>query len=623
MSMKSNQFSPEVRESSHNLISAYFSTTSTAKAIRVQRDFHTVSGGTLATWGLGVLLLALSKFASKQLFVLPILLLPLALWALIVSVCSPLPAKREDSSQIALLSAAGVLLSEPIVLTSSTFYYVLSAVLAFTTIANFRRALSIAPLGIAIVFVALLAPSGASVEAVTLFAFVALLGLAHFGRYERQVAKTSWAMLSALYILCKYGGSGWLPFLLAALYILVVYYLRITRASYGKLETERRIFLDEVVVLSALALALASTTELTVSERYATLSLLFLVIFLIHYLLSTLAWSALEICSETASFKRTIVKLLTWEQPIRVRTTLAAAGLSAILAIDAMTTFGEDRAIHRGAQVFGICLIALVLYWAGGRGESTVRRDLAKLSLAYAVLTAYFGLSFGRLQLSPLPGALILIFAQYFSIAALVVTSSRDLNLPVQGAWQGIFPGRSLAQIRRARSKIFEVLSQAPLVGWMFHLGDKAASNLQEAFGRARSWTIANYMICIAVLFGLLASVQITKDILLNRLPSLEIALLGPSAEQSEQLFQESISALLASVLYCIVIHVVGTRARMQFLRYLASLHAAFVLAILWFQSLEGKNPTSGWFFPLGYVCFSAAARLVTLQKDGESPARC
>lgn len=575
-------------------------------------DFHAVSGGTLAIWGVGVLLIALNKTAPKQLFVLPLMLLPLLPWALLSSLRSHLKVKREDASQIALVSAAGLLLSLPS-LGKSSFYYILSAILLIIAIGNLRRRLSPAPLGVAIVFAAILAPKEASNEAVALLAFIVVLLVTYFGRYEQQIAQTSAAMLSGLYMLHEHGGRGWLPTCLAALYVAAVYYLRTVRAGYGGNETERRVFLDEAVLLSAGALAFASVTRLTESERYALLSLLFGAAFVVHSILSTRASLGYE--ASRLPPRSRIIRLVTWQQESRARTTLAAAALSLMFAINALAVSGFDAALHRSLRVFGVCLVSLFIYLTGRHGSSTVRRDLAKLGLVYAVALAYVGLFAGRLQQSSFAEVLVLVTAQYLAIIALVTISGHDLHLPVQGAWQGIFPGRALANIRHARSKVFEVLSQAPLVGWMFHLGDKAAVNLQEAFGSTKVWTIAHYSICLATLVGILASIQVSNDLLLNRLPSLGITLLGPGSEQADQLFQRSIAGLFATVVYGISVYVIGALANKQFLRYLSTMIVSFVLAILWFQSFNDKNPTSGWFFPLGFACFAAVARLATRAK--------
>ncbi|MCW8276970.1 hypothetical protein IMF27_15855 [Pseudomonas sp. PCH199] len=210
---------------------------------------------------------------------------------------------------------------------------------------------------------------------------------------------------------------------------------------------------------------------------------------------------------------------------------------------------------------------------------------------------------------------------QYLTIALSIWASASDIHRKSQGAWQGIFSGRALARIRKTRTMVFDVVSQAPFVGWVLNLGDKAALKLHEAFFPAKTWTISHYIICATVAIGLFASTRIAVDIANNRVQFFWALIPLSTDDQTNNLLHVSISELLAIMLYSSAIFTVGTIRGLHYLKYLSTIFVGFTLAALWFTALNSKaNPTSGWYYPLAFFCFMAITR--TVSSDSKKQAK-
>lgn len=557
------------------------------------------AGTSLATWGLGACLLLLRHVAPAQAKALPIILIPVAVAALAFALSSSNQRKREDASHIHLLALAGSMAPFGLV---SAYYYGIGISLIALNIFNVRGLVQLAPFGPTAIFVALLSPVTTNLPAVTFLCLTNLACTVLIGRHERHVATSVFPLLASLYMLARVDPERQVTLgVLALLHVAVLYLLRFGRDRRSVPTTERRILLDEVVVAYALSQALLALTPLEEAHmRYALVGTLFLGA-------ASLRGSWRPIIPHRAAV---VTDWIGSNNELRARASTVTGGLCLVAAVVAWP-LAIERTGEVALRAASIMLVAAALHWQGRKTDSFVQRDAAKLLLAFASLRAYSGIS-GPIVIDSTSLSLALLAStQYAAIALTVYAAGVDLGKKGQGAWQGVFSGRALAMIRRTRSRVFDVISQAPLVGWMFHLGDKAAVNLQGTFGTSKTWTIAHYVICLTIAMGAISTTVLATELLVHRMPHLASALISLSDAEKTASLRTSLARLLAILAYATTVFAAGAFLFKSYLRALALILACFLLAIEAFGALSDKVAISIFFYPLALCGLMALFRIV------------
>ncbi len=571
------------------------------RAARNDAGFISNAGATIATWGLGLCLLCLNWATPGQMQLLPLILMPVAVGALVIAVCSSNDQKRVDASHIHCLALAGSM--APFSL-GMAYFLALAAALVVLNLLNARRSLMLAPMGPSIVFVALLSPQVSHGLAVACLCAVILAFTARAGGLERQVAMSAFPLLASLSM--ALGGVQPVSvafFLLAGAHIAAVHYLRGVRAAQNIVPTERRMLLDDVVTALALLLMMKSVAEMEPHVRYAAVAALF---------------------AAAAGGRR--VARMRWVSPVRalarpwrawlrdneLKQRAALVTFCIYVALAVMAWPSSMRHPVWGAVQAAILLgVGSALFAAGSMRPSHVQRDAAKLLLVTATLWSALTITVYALNSLGWLGLAMVSVVLYAAMALSVFAAGRDLGTQGAAAWQGIFSGRALAMIRRARSRVFDIVSQAPAIGWMFHLGDKAARNLQGTFGSAKTWTIAHYCVCIVIAVGALPTNALFSELLVTRRPELLGLLMAGVDESKRSALRSSFLSLSTVVIYCAAVFLAGTLLRRPYLRALAFILACFLMAVQAFVGLTSSNDgISLAFYPLAFCVLMALFRI-------------
>jgi hypothetical protein len=284
----------------------------------------------------------------------------------------------------------------------------------------------------------------------------------------------------------------------------------------------------------------------------------------------------------------------------------AIFGFSMLVSVKEWPLDGSST-VQAAIRSFVILSVAILVFRLGDRLNSVISKDTARILAVYAAMDCIVTQS--ELRNAASASIVCLAIVAWSAVAAAVYLSSRDLGHLQYGAWQSVFSGKALVRIRRARGVVFDVISKAPFIGWMFSLGDKAATNLRVTFGDRKIWTISHYAICLAVLCGFLASGNLLADMIMDRLPLLGIHPFGKQAVESP--FADDISRILSIVLCGFITYAVGARWRLHYLRYLSTVVTGFFLAFQWFVAISAKSTTSGWFYPLAFCIVMGVSRVL------------
>lgn len=568
-------------------------------------DFLGHVGTTLGTWVVGVILVVLQVTAPKQMFVAPIFLVPTALFALLVALFAKTDRKREDASHIHVLALAGVLASISAI-SDATYFAAMTASLVLLNLANSRRQLEVAPLGSAIVFVALLAPPPTRAGPASAFAVACMILTILGGRRERAIANTAFAFTATL-IVTK-GLVSLAPQVAAVLsigHLVAIYALQAARFQTSPTMFERRAYLDDIAAIFALSFFLESSFAAGASARYLVIAAVFACAAGCSVVLGRL----FRADSASARILSVADRLGRVDWTTKRNTAIAASVLSLELATDGLS-LPASPILEDASKVLVWTMLAAALFGIGVRTSSFLMRDSAKLTAVLASaagLKAILGTDYRHSTLSE---SLTLSFVQYLVIVLTLVASSSDLETRRQGAWQGVVDGRALVRIRRARTRVFEFLSKAPMVGWMFHFGDKAATSIHGAFGISKSWTISHYAICVVIGIGFVSTLRLANDIVLHRMPGFGMNPLGSGVTPGDQTFREAIVRLIVVFAYAAVLFFFGAVLGKKYLRVLATVIASFMLTAFCFVSIANKEDISFWMFPLSFCCVVALFRL-------------
>ncbi|WP_346897687.1 hypothetical protein [uncultured Roseibium sp.] len=555
------------------------------------------SGGFLGVWGIGVVLILLNQFAQTQKILIPLFLIPTGLIALWTMIVSEEAKKARDASQTAFLclSVSAAIVAEGL------FFPIVASLVLIMLMSGKSRPIIMAPVGASILFVAYFAPENQGSIEVTIFTLMLLLAAVLSARKDTSgMALYAFPMLASLWILHKQPSDGHLWWTgLAIAFLTAVYLLQVIAR---KPETNRRMILDDIIILAALALLLKSALEFSAAYRYLFIAGYFLLAQLVFRVASKG-----EILGRMINLQRKIPT--DWN--IRRESALAAAGLATALSASHLDLpIGAVTLLS--CKSLALLIVTILLHRAGRNSDSTVQRDVAKLILIYSIYQGQYP------KLDGIPGAALILITvtQFSSIFGLIWICNHDLQYRVYGAWQGVFSGRSLVTLRRVQGRVFEIIGQAPLVGWMFGIASRFAVGLKSTFEQGKPWTISNYAICFSVLSGAIFSMDLSGEVFINRF-SIHISdfMTFDTAEKTLN-FETSMASLFALFVYCTLIFAAGARVKLPHLKYLAVMVAALSISVMAFMALASdKNPTSVFFYLVAFFAFMSLTRIFARDK--------
>jgi hypothetical protein len=584
------------------------------KQDKQEADFLGHVGTTLGTSVVGIILVILKDTAPQQMFVAPIFLVPTALFALLVALFAKVDRKRTDASHIHTLALAGVLASMAGD-SDAVYFSVMTLSLVLMNVANVGRRLDVAPLGSAIAFVPVLAPHSTQAWPATMFVIVCMGLTVLAGRREKAVANTAFAFAATLIATQRLVVPA--PHVAAALslvHVLAIYGLQVARFQTSPSMYERRAYLDDIAAIFALSFFLEAAFAVGETSRY----LLIAAVFAGAAACSVAFTRVFRVGGASVGLPAVGERLGRVDWTTRRNTAIAACALSLELAANGLS-FPASPILEQASRILAWTILATALFGMGVRTGSFLMRDSAKITAIVASAAGLRAICSADYPRSALSASLTLSLVQFLVIALTLIASSSDLDARRQGAWQGVVDGRALVRIRRARTRVFEFLSKAPIVGWMFHFGDKAATSLQGAFGTSKTWTISHYAICAVVGIGFASTLNLANDIVLNRMPQFGMNPLGDGATPEDLAFRESMVQAIVVYGYAAVLFFIGATLRKKYLRVLATVIAIFMLTTFWFISLSNKEGTWVWIFPLSFCCVVALFRLFIrpVQKAG------
>ena len=560
-------------------------------------SYYIRSGSFLGVWGIGILLLLINNAAEEQFSFTVAFLLPVALIALITTVFSRNIKKLRDGSQVLFLC----LCISVSILSTENFFLAGTLISLFLILRGFFTPAILAPVGASSLFIAYLSPAGQSIDDIFMFSAALVLAAAVSARKDNGgMALYAFPMFASLYLLHLNFDAPSVWILVASIgHAALIFFLQLIGIKTG---TNRKLALDDIVLISSFLLMLKAITTLDQFLYFLIIAGFFLCMFVTLWAVESLSKSERE--TRSAWMSSDFIETINFRS--KKNAAIASCGLAMALSVNVLQLSTHPTLLSSVQSVLFL-IIGGLLHYLGKVRDSTIQRDFAKLILVYSVVSSQ------SVNLGTLPYSLVLLVAliQFASIGVLILIATNDLKYRVYGAWQGIFSGRSLVALRQAQGNIFAIVSQAPLIGWIFGLMSRFASNLKSTFKQGKPWTISNYAICVSVISGAIFAINLSSDLFTNRLP-LSIADLGVFPEIQQNLsFEKSISQLFAILIYSTVLFLVGAWTNLAHVKYLSTLVAGALISILAFIALASKtNPISVLFFPLTFFALMFVTRL-------------
>lgn len=540
-------------------------------------------------------------FSSKYLGGLPVVLAPACLAALLCITRSDSVPKREDSSHILLIAAAGFLLGSS---WASKYYFLLIAILiGIIYKINKDREIEPAPIGVSAFIVYALSPSEVLPISVSIYALSLVAFIWFFATEKRNVATSSIPIASLLMLLFDAKLSSLEAFVVSIAILWLSFQLIRRRTEKKYLETERRSVIDGILVLFSASLLLKSLSIGT-HDRYLILALLFGASSFIPY-------------SDKPIFKWLNNKLqivlrvtvLPQKNSLFTIAAVATATFSALLSIETWP-IGADKFNAAEIKMFAIITLAIFVWRLGHKIPSQILQDASKLYAFYAGVTSLDIYSYTYLASISDFDFMLFSLLSYSAIALAVFFSTKDLAYKHGAAWQAVFSGRILVRLRRAKSGAFEILAKAPLIGWMFALAEKALNKLGSAFDETKIWTISHYTICGSVFLGFIITMKVSHHVFLVRIPLIaEVIGAGIDSSNSTE-FVLSISDMFAVLLFSSGLYWAGVRLEKSYLRMLSVIIAGLILIALWFYAIMDRHQSVVWYYPTVFCCALALFRL-------------